>query len=85
AFRASAAAPTPPPRAPGERYVEPDEGGAPAGSGGLQAGARVKHERFGAGVVVSVDTGPDPSVTVKFSGFGRKVIKARFLQYIGDS
>jgi DNA helicase-2/ATP-dependent DNA helicase PcrA len=86
--RASAAfrppAPAAPPRSPGERYVEPDLDGAPVGSGGLQAGARVKHERFGAGVVVSVDSGPDPSVTVKFSGFGRKVIKARFLQFIGD-
>ena len=86
--RASAAlrpsAPAAPPRPPGERYVEPDHDGAPAGSGGLQAGARVTHERFGAGVVVSVDSGPDPSVTVKFSGFGRKVIKARFLQFIGD-
>jgi DNA helicase-2/ATP-dependent DNA helicase PcrA len=65
--------------------VEPDVDGAPAGSAGLHAGSRVKHERFGAGVVVSVDSGPDPSVTVKFSGFGRKVIKARFLQFIGDS
>jgi DNA helicase-2/ATP-dependent DNA helicase PcrA len=85
AFRPSATAtPAPPARPPGERYVEPDLDGAPVGSGGLQAGARVRHERFGAGVVVSVDSGPDPSVTVKFSGFGRKVIKARFLQFIGD-
>jgi DNA helicase-2/ATP-dependent DNA helicase PcrA len=70
-----------PARAPGERYVEADEH-ADAGGGGeghLYSGMRVSHKTFGAGIVQAVDPGDDPVVTVKFSGYGPKRIKARFL------
>jgi hypothetical protein len=67
-----------PARAPGERYVEREV--EPEGSGGFHEGARVEHRTFGAGVVVSVDTGADPTVTVKFSVYAPKSIKARFLR-----
>jgi DNA helicase-2/ATP-dependent DNA helicase PcrA len=46
----------------------------------LVRGARVLHEKFGRGTVQSVDPGADPIVTVVFSGFGDKRIKARFLR-----
>lgn len=88
--RSPAPPPAAPSRAPGERYIERDaEVGLGASSGsnagsraGLGPGMRVMHERFGAGLVESVDPGEDPSVTVKFSGFGKKRIKARFLRFI---
>ena len=63
-------------RAPGERYVEHD-----GDFGGGGAGRRVKHDKFGAGVIQSLDEGDDPIATVKFSGgWGVKRIKARFLK-----
>ncbi|MEZ4302626.1 MAG: UvrD-helicase domain-containing protein [Polyangiaceae bacterium] len=65
---------------PGERYVERD---ADAGSsGGMSIGGRVTHDIFGAGVIESVDPGPDPAVTVRFSGHGKKRIKSRFLRFV---
>ena len=70
--------PAAPPRAPGERYVERDEGAE--GGGAMGRGARVVHEKFGRGVILSVDPGVDPIVTVEFSGWGTKRIKARFLR-----
>jgi DNA helicase-2/ATP-dependent DNA helicase PcrA len=69
----------PPPRSPGERYVEREPVEAP-GEGALARGARVMHEKFGVGVIVDVDAGEDPIATVKFSGWGVKRIKARFLK-----
>ena len=73
-------------RAPGERYVErDDDGGSPwsegsGGGGGVFPGGRVAHKSFGVGVVRSVDGGPDPTATVRFTGWGDKRIKVRFLQ-----
>ncbi|APR79975.1 ATP-dependent DNA helicase UvrD/PcrA [Minicystis rosea] len=80
--RPSAEAPA---RAPGERYVERDDhahgdAGGGGGEGELFTGMRVSHKTFGVGVVQAVDPGADPIVTVKFSGYGPKRIKARFLQ-----
>ena len=66
---------------PGERYVERDVDSAHAG-GGMAAGGRVTHEIFGAGVIEAVDSGPDPAVTVRFSGHGKKRIKSRFLRFV---
>jgi DNA helicase-2/ATP-dependent DNA helicase PcrA len=70
-------APRPSDRPAGERYVEreteADDGGA------MHPGARVEHKTFGVGVVQAVDPGADPIATVKFSGYGVKRIKARFL------
>ena len=70
-------------REPGERYVERDVD-APAGRGDMVVGGRVIHEIFGAGVIEAVDPGPDPAVTVTFSGHGKKRIKSRFLRFIGS-
>ncbi|WP_437690448.1 ATP-dependent helicase [Sorangium sp. So ce176] len=70
-------------RAPGERYVEREavDAGGDGGEGlALRRGMRVFHERFGPGVVESVDPGADPIATVKFSGWGKKRIKAAFLR-----
>jgi DNA helicase-2/ATP-dependent DNA helicase PcrA len=76
----AAAAMRAPARAAGERYVERDvEADA---SDALSAGARVEHKTFGVGVVLSVDGSSDPTVTVKFSGWGPKSIKARFLRLV---
>jgi DNA helicase-2/ATP-dependent DNA helicase PcrA len=72
------AVPSTPSRPPGERFVEREA--APSGEGGLARGARVMHEKFGVGVIVEVDAGDDPIATVKFSGWGVKRIKARFLR-----
>jgi DNA helicase II / ATP-dependent DNA helicase PcrA len=73
-------APPPPLRSPGERYVEHDA--TDEGEGGvIRAGARVRHEKFGAGTVVSVDHGDDPIATVRFSGRGEKRIKLSFLRW----
>jgi DNA helicase-2/ATP-dependent DNA helicase PcrA len=72
-------APPMPARSPGERYVEREPADV-AGEGGLVRGARVMHEKFGVGVIVEVDAGDDPIATVKFSGWGVKRIKARFLK-----
>ncbi|WP_437799056.1 ATP-dependent helicase [Sorangium sp. So ce693] len=72
-----------PDRAPGERYVEREavDPGAEGGEGlALRRGMRVYHERFGPGVVESVDPGADPIATVKFSGWGKKRIKVAFLR-----
>ena len=75
---ARTSAPAGPARSPGERYVERDE--APeGGDGGIAVGRRVEHKSFGVGVVQAVDPGEDPIVTVKFSGYAPKRIKARFL------
>ncbi len=70
-------------RAPGERYVERDDDGGGAGEGAFAVGARVEHKTFGVGVVQSVAGGADPTVTVKFSGYTPKSIKARFLRLAG--
>jgi DNA helicase-2/ATP-dependent DNA helicase PcrA len=68
-----------PVRPPGERYIEREDGGSDAG-GELGRGARVTHDKFGRGVVQRVDDGADPIVTVEFSAWGEKRIKARFLK-----
>jgi DNA helicase II / ATP-dependent DNA helicase PcrA len=69
---------TEPVRTPGERYIERDEG--TDGEATLRTGDRVDHKVYGLGVVHSVDGGADPIVTVKFSGYGVKRIKAAFLR-----
>ncbi|XXT21423.1 UvrD-helicase domain-containing protein [Sorangium sp. So ce429] len=81
AARPAASAPVE--HAPGERYVEREavDAGGEGGEGlALRRGMRVFHERFGPGVVESVDPGVDPIATVKFSGWGKKRIKAAFLR-----
>ncbi len=86
---------------PGERYVERDDdapaaigsglgrraaaAAATVRAGGLRRGSKVVHKQFGVGVVVDVDEAPDPTATVKFSGWTDKRIKVRFLQLLDDA
>jgi DNA helicase-2/ATP-dependent DNA helicase PcrA len=84
---ASSQRPTAPPRpheasaAPGGRYNERDLDADGAGADmALRRGSKVRHERFGVGVVASVDPGEEPIVTVNFPGWGLKRIKAAFLR-----
>jgi DNA helicase-2/ATP-dependent DNA helicase PcrA len=72
-----------PARAPGERFVEREVDAAQS-RGGMSVGGRVTHEIFGAGVIEAVDPGPDPAVTVRFSGHGKKRIKSRFLRFVDN-
>ncbi|MFP6683770.1 MAG: UvrD-helicase domain-containing protein [Polyangiaceae bacterium] len=71
----------------GERYVETE---GEAGFGGddgddmgetvvVRPGARVRHPKFGVGVVRAVNMGQDPVITVKFAGWAPKRIKLSFL------
>ena len=46
----------------------------------LRRGARVRHERFGEGQVVSVANVGEPAVVAFFPGWGEKKILARFLK-----
>jgi DNA helicase II / ATP-dependent DNA helicase PcrA len=71
-----------PRREPGERYVERDpEAAAATLDGGMvvRIGARVRHAKFGIGVVEDVDGGADPTVTVQFPGWPKKRIKLGYL------
>ena len=68
-----------PRRAAGERFVERDEGAAHDSDSGLGVGSRVRHVKFGAGTVLEVQGSADPTVTVKFPGWGTKQIKLSFL------
>lgn len=67
-------------RAPGERYVERDEPDTHRAAGGPEVGDRVTNKAFGYGRVVAIDGGPDPTATVDFVGWGKKRVKARFLE-----
>jgi ATP-dependent DNA helicase UvrD/PcrA len=84
------ARPQAPRRAAGERYIERDEFvddapsfDAPAGAGfdtfNLRIGTRVRHTKFGVGEVTAIGAGSNPSVAVKFPGWGVKRIKLTFL------
>ncbi len=67
-------------RAPGERFVEREDGPSHDDEGGsFSSGSRVEHARYGQGTIVLLDPGDDPTATVKFRGWGEKRIKARFL------
>ena len=68
---------------PGDRYVDhdffddrPDE----TAGGRMRRGARVKHDRFGEGKVLSVVSVGEPAVVAFFPGWGEKKILARFLK-----
>jgi DNA helicase-2/ATP-dependent DNA helicase PcrA len=52
------------------------------GEAGLRVGARVRHAKFGVGVVRRLERGIDPVVEVEFSTGGRKRIKASFVEPI---
>ncbi|MDQ3033279.1 MAG: UvrD-helicase domain-containing protein [Myxococcota bacterium] len=46
----------------------------------LRLGQQVRHVRYGAGKVVKFGTGSPPNVDVEFPGFGKKTIRADFLE-----
>ncbi len=77
--------PVPLARSLGERFVERDHDVDGYGSDetrdgfAVRKGAQVRHSKFGIGSVLAVGSGPDPTVTVKFSGTGPKQIKLSFL------
>jgi DNA helicase-2/ATP-dependent DNA helicase PcrA len=69
-------APSSPERAPGERYLEPDEEGS-----WMAEGRRVEHKKFGVGKVRRIDAAASPPVViVAFPGWGEKRIVASFLK-----
>ncbi len=74
--------PTPPRAAPGERVVDTaffdDVPSTDAGE--IRPGLRVRHRRFGEGVVEGVEGGPQPVVVARFAGFGVRKIRADFLE-----
>ncbi|MBI2897249.1 MAG: UvrD-helicase domain-containing protein [Deltaproteobacteria bacterium] len=47
---------------------------------GFRVGQSVRHARFGVGLVLRVEPGADPKVSVDFPGHGTKTIVARFVQ-----
>ncbi len=68
---------------PGDRFVDrdffddrPDEGNEVP----MRRGARVRHDRFGEGQVLSVASSGDPAIVAFFPGWGEKKILARFLK-----
>jgi DNA helicase-2/ATP-dependent DNA helicase PcrA len=77
---------SPPPRAPGERYVDRDafDDVAPddAGDQTFHRGTRVFHQRFGEGEVRRTERSTELLVVAHFPGWGEKKILARFLQVV---
>jgi DNA helicase II / ATP-dependent DNA helicase PcrA len=81
-WRHPQAAPPPPPD-PGGRYIDHeffDDHAAEVSAMKMRRGARVRHERFGEGQVVSVVSVGEPAVVAFFPGWGEKKILARFLK-----
>ncbi|HOU90136.1 MAG TPA: UvrD-helicase domain-containing protein [Polyangiaceae bacterium] len=83
AWPAPVAVPPAPPRvAPGERVVDTaffDDVSSTEASE-IRPGLRVRHRRFGEGVVEGVEGGPQPVVVARFAGFGVRKIRADFLE-----
>jgi DNA helicase-2/ATP-dependent DNA helicase PcrA len=69
----------------GERYVERDEHvddvdmSEGIDSFSLRVGMNVRHTKFGVGQVQSIGSGSNPSIAVKFAGWGTKRIKLSYL------
>ncbi|HEY3236161.1 MAG TPA: UvrD-helicase domain-containing protein [Polyangiaceae bacterium] len=70
-------------RAPGDRFVDPEafddvvhELGA-----GARPGARVRHKKFGEGIVESVEPGSEPVIVARFGPHGRRRIRASYLEF----
>lgn len=69
---------------PGERYVERDEFDASTDEREpiiVKPGQRVRHGRFGPGIIERVEDGPKPTVVVRFPGYGTRRIIAEFLEF----
>jgi len=46
----------------------------------LERGARVRHRRFGEGLVERVELDGEPTIVARFPGFGVRKVRARFLE-----
>ncbi len=78
---------------PGERFVEREEGSDEAHvdadfdvSDGrepivVRPGQKVRHKKFGRGIVERVESGTTPTVVARFPGYGPKRIVAEFLEF----
>jgi hypothetical protein len=70
----------------GGRYVDRDyfsddsDSDSGEASRGLRKGAKVRHERFGEGVVRQVLPSVDPAVVAFFPAWGEKKVLVRFLR-----
>jgi hypothetical protein len=53
----------------------------PRSARSLRVGARVVHERYGRGVIASIDDGDDPIVLARFPGFGERKVQAARLRF----
>jgi hypothetical protein len=67
--------PPPPARAPGERWVDREDGDDTT----VRKGTRVTHPRFGDGTVIRIEPGSEPTAFVHFPGWGDKKIQMKFL------
>jgi DNA helicase-2/ATP-dependent DNA helicase PcrA len=65
-------------RAPGERFVERDEDDAER----IRRGMKVRHKKFGDGLVVELVEGPEPKIVADFPGWGQMTILQRFVQVV---
>jgi DNA helicase II / ATP-dependent DNA helicase PcrA len=65
--------------APGTRVVERDDAYDDDGSG-MRPGARVRHQRYGRGIVESVEMGAAPMVIARFGVHGTRRILASYLE-----
>jgi DNA helicase-2/ATP-dependent DNA helicase PcrA len=79
----SRATPAPPSPEAGSRFVDRDffdDGSDEKDTVSLRRGARVRHDRFGEGEVLSLVRVGEPAVVAFFPGWGEKKILARFLK-----
>jgi DNA helicase-2/ATP-dependent DNA helicase PcrA len=70
-----------PPSPPARKYAPSRPEPAPKDAGGLVPGARVRHPKYGVGLLLRKEgQGEDAKLTVSFPGFGQKKFVARFAQ-----
>jgi len=70
---------------PGERFIDKEDG-EPGHDADIEAvtvrpGQRVRHVRFGQGIVEGVESGAKPTVIVRFPGYGTRRIVAEYLDF----
>lgn len=68
-----------PAQEPVDRSYDDFEGVDLPGDGQIHPGMKVRHKKFGVGIIVNVDAGFTPKATVDFPGAGRKTVLLSFL------
>src|SRR5690554_4547481 len=68
-----------PAQEPVDRSYDDFDGVDLPGDGQIHPGMKVRHKKFGVGVIVNVDAGFTPKATVDFPGAGRKTVLLSFL------